>query len=125
MTGHDPDRNGNKESAPAGTEAAQDAEERALVASPLGRWRLPLAVAALVAIGVSVGLQWQGGRTDAPAQAAPAQGPQQRIAQIEGLLDAGRAAEARAAWRDFRQAYPDYPVPPALARRLEAPPATP
>lgn len=125
MTGHDPDRNGNKEPAPAGTEAAQDAEERALVASPLGRWRLPLAVAALVAIGVSVGMQWQGGRTETAAQAAQAQGPQQGIARIEGLLDAGRGAEARAAWQDFRQAYPDHPVPPALAQRLEALPATP
>jgi hypothetical protein len=61
--------------------AAIDAEERALVASPLGRWRAPLAVAATVVVGVSLALQWDGGRQDtAPAALAdaapPASGPQ-------------------------------------------------
>ncbi|WP_296943035.1 hypothetical protein [uncultured Massilia sp.] len=46
---------------------AIDAEERALVASPLGRWRAPLALAATVVIGVSLGLQWDGWRAPAPA----------------------------------------------------------
>ncbi|MFK3737308.1 hypothetical protein [Massilia sp. TN1-12] len=51
--------------------AASDEEERALVASPLGRWRAPLAVAATVVIGVSLALQWDGGRQDtAPAALA-------------------------------------------------------
>lgn len=46
-------------------------EERALVASPLGRWRAPLAVAATVVIGVSLALQWDGGHRDtAPAALA-------------------------------------------------------
>lgn len=60
--------------------AVNDAEERALVASPLGRWRAPLAVAATVVIGVSLALQWDGGRREtapaALADAAPrAEGP--------------------------------------------------
>jgi anti-sigma-K factor RskA len=38
---------------PAG--AANDAEEKALVSSPLGRWRAPLALAATVVIGVTLG----------------------------------------------------------------------
>jgi hypothetical protein len=58
--------------------AANDAEERALVASPLGRWRGPLALAATVVIGVSLGLQWDGWRARAPqslSDAMPAAAP--------------------------------------------------
>jgi len=62
--------------------AANDAEERALVTSPLGRWRAPLALAATVVIGVSLGLQWDGWRekeaqalSDAVAPELPAVAP--------------------------------------------------
>lgn len=58
---------------PAG--AANDAEERALVTSPLGRWRGPLALAATVVIGVSVGLQWDGWRAKEPQALSDAVGP--------------------------------------------------
>lgn len=83
------------------TGAANDAgdideeEERALVASPLGRWRAPLAVAATVVIGVSLALQWDGGHQDtAPAALAdtapPASGPR---APESSTVPAPEAAE--------------------------------
>jgi hypothetical protein len=213
---------------PAG--AANDAEEKALVSSPLGRWRAPLALAATVVIGVTLGLQWNGWRSPdpapvsdvampppppepappvaglpevaapaapsvpsapaaqpkaeprasapapapvvddshavvrgnatsestgapppappappappppAPASAAPAEvmaaplpespvlarsaravlRPDQWLAQIAVQLDRSQEDDARASWRRFREAYPDYTVPAELQKRIDA-----
>lgn len=62
----------------------------------------------------------------APEEASAAPGvpdntsPQAWLAAIERLLADERPAEARRAWLQFRAAYPQFPVPEPLARRLDA-----
>lgn len=62
----------------------------------------------------------------APATAAPEpplspQPPQAWLDEIARLADAGKMDEARAALRDFRRAYPEYPLPERLAPLAPAP----
>lgn len=46
--------------------------------------------------------------------------PEDWLTSIEHLLDEGEAAAAAEQWKRFRQAYPGYRVPDALAERLKA-----
>jgi RNA polymerase sigma factor (sigma-70 family) len=111
---------------PADADAAADDEEAPRPSNPFGHLRVPMAVAAVLVIGVTLALQL--GEWRAPAsQAVPAYGagdPAGSIERIGALLDQHRDAEAREAWRAFRQLHPDAPVPDALRARVEAlPPA--
>ena len=45
--------------------------------------------------------------------------PQPWLEQIDALLKAGREAEARQQWINFRAAYPDHPVPPAMLEHFK------
>jgi hypothetical protein len=45
--------------------------------------------------------------------------PKEWLNSIEHLLDEGETAAAAEQWKRFRQAYPDYPVPDAMAERLK------
>jgi len=122
---------------PADADAAADDEEAPRPSNPFGHLRVPMAVAAVLVIGVTLVLQlgdWHA-PADLPASAAgspagrasPAYGagdPAGSIERIGALLDQHRDAEARAAWRALRQRHPDAPVPDALRARVEAlPPA--
>jgi hypothetical protein len=128
---HDDDRADNAPARGESASAANDAEERALVKSPLGRWRGPLAVAAIVVIGAAAGLQWRtSGESAAPAaspalSAADARRADEWLAQIGRMLDRHEDEGARTAWRNFRSAYPDYPVPDDVRKRIEALPDAP
>jgi RNA polymerase sigma factor (sigma-70 family) len=119
---------------PAEADAAADDEEAPRPSNPFGHLRVPMAVAAVLVIGVTLALQLGDWRTpaDPPADSAGARGDQPAPAtdagdpasSIGALLDQHRDAEAREAWRAFRQLHPDAPVPDALRARLEAlPPA--
>jgi hypothetical protein len=56
------------------------------------------------------------GSRKAVAQPTPAQW----LASIEAMLESDKAADAALAWRQFRQAYPDYPVPQATQDKIDA-----
>lgn len=111
--------------------AANDAEEKALVASPLGRWRTPLALAATVVIGVSLGLQWKGWHADTPStlsDALPADAPPAAMQDPAALArlpelaaPAAPARQATLARDDAEQPIPPPPPPPPAP----APPASP
>lgn len=127
----------------ASRDAANDAEEKALVASPLGRWRAPLALAATVVIGVSLGLQWKGWHPDAPttlSDALPAAAPPAAVQDPAALArlpelaapaapapqapepqPAPSARQATLARDDAEQPIPPPPPPPPPP----APPASP
>jgi hypothetical protein len=127
---------------------AVDAEERALVASPLGRWRAPLAVAATVVIGASLALQWDGGSRDAArapladtaprgaagsAPSAPAAAPEtaqpapvQRDAATPAAAPSAASSAAAAAPVAARpQRHAAAGPAPAEAEALAPPPAPP
>lgn len=56
----------------------------------------------------------------APRDAAAERRARQGLQLIGELLDLHLDDEARTTWRRFREDYPDYPVPDALRRRVEA-----
>jgi hypothetical protein len=127
--------------------AANDAEERALVTSPLGRWRAPLALAATVVIGVSLGLQWDGWREKEPralsdavapelpaAAPAPAPAPEQEPVQpppavVQEVLPAAPVAKAPAPapqrHRNVDQARAPVEIPAPAPPAPPVPPAAP
>ncbi|WP_051971561.1 sigma-70 family RNA polymerase sigma factor [Massilia sp. 9096] len=120
---------------PADADGAADDEEAPRPSNPFGHLRVPMAVAAVLVIGVTLALQLgvvpaglpsagagdQGGK---PVPAYDERDPAGAMARISALLDQHRDAEARDAWRAFRELHPDAPVPDALRARLDAlPPA--
>jgi len=114
---------------PADADAAADDEEAPRPSNPFGHLRVPMAVAAVLVIGVTLALQLGDWRAPAdgsgqPVPAYDARDPASSMARISALLDQHRDIEARAAWRAFREQHPDAPVPDALRARVEAlPPA--
>lgn len=46
--------------------------------------------------------------------------PAQWLASIEAMLESDKAGDAALAWRQFRQAYPDYPVPQTTQDKIDA-----
>jgi RNA polymerase sigma-70 factor (ECF subfamily) len=122
---------------PADADAAADDEEAPRPSNPFGHLRVPMAVAAVLVIGITLALQlgdWRAPASPSPgtaggqaAQTAPAHDepdPAGAMARIAALLDQHRDAEAREAWQAFRRRHPDTPVPDAWRARVESlPPA--